>query len=217
MKRIFCSISGSILMETVLIIPLYLVALSGIFWVGDLALLRSKSTFFDRVASWCSGNRHDEKSSSAIQNDLNQNFLEASKVGNQQVDQIRLRSKGSGEAWSFIAGASVTVSAEPPVWTQGWRQVGMLMMGEQDRKLEKRSFQSRETDSEWMHQTLMRTSDKYRDSVTPKQLAEKMEWLNRVYASPWPDSWTQENSPSVSGASPCMEYERHNKYVEWSE
>ena len=217
MKRCLCSISGSILMETVLIIPLYLVALSGIFWVGDLALLRSKSTFFDRVSAWCSGNRHDEKSSSSIQNDLKQNFLEASKVGDQQVDYVRLRPKASGQAWSFIAGASVTVSAEPPVWTQSWYKVGLLMMESPDQELKKRSFRSREVESEWMHQTLMRTSDKYRDSVTPKQLAEKMEWLNRVYGSPWPDSWTQVNSPSVSGGSPCMKYERHNKYVDWSE
>ena len=57
MNKVFDKDRGSILMETVLVIPLYLVVLSGIFWVGDLALLRSKSTFFDRFAAWSSGNR----------------------------------------------------------------------------------------------------------------------------------------------------------------
>ena len=204
-------------METVLVIPLYLVILSGIFWVGDLALLRSKSTFFDRFSAWSSGNRHDESSSSDLQNVLKQNFLNASKVGDQQVDEIRLKSKSSGQAWSSIAGASARVSIEPPVWTQGWRKVGLIMMEKEAAELKKTSFQSREIDSGWMHQVIMRTSDQYRDKVKPKDLAEKMEWLTRVYDSPWPDSWTKENNPSVSGGSPCMKYERHNKYVDWSE
>ena len=204
-------------METVLVIPLYLVILSGIFWVGDLSLLRSKSTFFDRFSAWSSGNRHEESSSSDLQNVLKQKFLNTSKVGNQQVDDIRLKSKSSGQAWSSIAGASATVSIEPPVWTLGWRKVGLIMMEKDAAELKKTSFKSREINSGWMHQVIMRTSDKYRDKVKPKDLAEKMEWLTRVYDSPWPNSWTKESNSSVSGGSPCMKYERHNKYVDWSE
>lgn len=217
MKKTVLSDRGSILMETVLVIPLYLLVLSGIFWVGDLALLRSKSTFFDRFAAWCSGNRHDGNSSSGIKGELKDNFLETSKVGDQEVDNVQLRSKSSGKAWSFIAGATVTVSAEPPVWTQGWRKVGAMMLEEEVQELKKTSFRSREIDSGWMHQTLMRTDDKYRDSVKPKDLAEKMEWHTKVYGSPWPEEWTGSSNPSVSGGSPCMEYDRHSMYVTWSE
>ena len=171
---------GSILMETVLVIPLYLVVLSGIFWVGDLALLRSKSTFFDRVAAWSSGNRFANASPSTIKSALEQNFLQAAKVGDQHVEKVNT-AKGSSSAWSAIAGASTTVSIEPPVWTQGWRRVGVAMMETEAAKLEKTSFRSREEKADFLHRTLMRTNDTYRNGATPRALAEKMEWMTRVH------------------------------------
>ena len=207
---------GSILMETVLVIPLYLVILSGIFWVGDLALLRSKSTFFDRVAAWSSGNRFANGSQSSIKSGLEQNFLQASKVGDQHVDKVNT-AKGSSSAWSAIAGASTTVSIEPPVWTQGWRRVGVAMMETEAAELKKTSFRSREVEADYMHRTLMRTKDSYRDKAKPRALAEQMEWMSRVHMAPWPTEWTKEISSPVSGGKPCLNYDRYMMYVTWSE
>lgn len=217
MKKSVHSARGSILMETVLVIPLYLVLLSGIFWVGDVALLRSKSTFFDRFAAWSGGNRHDSGSSSSIKSALESGFLQKERVGDQHVDSVRTASGVSGKDWSFLAGGTVEVSIEPPVWTQGWRKSGMIMMESDAGDLKRTKFRSRELDAEWMHRTLMRTKDTYRDTVKPQALAEQKTWLTRVYDGSWPDQWTKEKNRSVSGASNCMKYERFSAYVRWSE
>lgn len=216
MNKVFDKDRGSILMETVLVIPLYLVVLSGIFWVGDLALLRSKSTFFDRFAAWSSGNRFANTSQSGIKSDLEQSFLQASRVGDQHVDKVNTAKRPSS-VWSAIAGAAATVSVEPPVWTRGWRQAGVTMMESNAAELRRTSFRSREVDDSFLHRALMRTDDTYRDEVKPRELGEKMEWLTRVYMSQWPTEWMEDTSSSVNGGKPCLNYDRHMMYVVWSE
>ncbi len=206
---------GSILMETVLVIPLYLVVLSGIFWVGDLALLRSKSTFFDRFAAWSSGNRFANASPSTIKSALRQNFLKALNVGDQKVENVSTAERPAS-VWSSLVEAGTTVSAEPPVWTRNWRRVGAAMMGKDVPDLQKASFRSREIKADFLHSTLMRAKDDYRDKVEPRDLGEKMEWLTRVYDSEWP-KWTGEDTRTVSGASPCPNYDRFTMYENWSD
>ena len=49
---------GSVLMETILVIPLYIAFLSGIFLLGDLGLGRNHLTAADRFGVWLSGTRH---------------------------------------------------------------------------------------------------------------------------------------------------------------
>lgn len=216
MKRAFDTDRGSILMETVLVIPLYLVVLSGIFWVGDLALLRSKSTFFDRFAAWSSGNRFANASQSGIKNDLEQNFLQAARVGDQKVDKVNT-AKRSSSVWSAIAGAAATVSVEPPVWTQGWRRAGVTMMESDADELQRTSLRSREIEDSFLHRVLMRTGDTYRDKAKARALAEKMEWQTRVYMAQWPTEWIKGMSSTASGGKPCLNYDRHSMYVMWSE
>ena len=208
-------------METVLVIPLYLVLLSGIFWLGDLSLLRAKSTFFDRLAAWSSGNRH-EKGSGVQAEQLQQDFLNPDQVGKQEVTSVRTDSASSGEAWSRIVSATVEAALEPPLWTQSWRSGGLLMLnsggsGGGEETLQKTTLRSREIKEEWMHRVLMRTNQKYREEVTPQDLAERVEWRSRVYDATWPSEWTGEQNSPVSGGSPCLKYERHQAYVQWSE
>ena len=217
MKKHLRNSRGSILMETVLVIPLYLVLLSGVFWVGDLALLRLKSSFFDRFAAWSGGNRHEQSSTSAIKSALEGNFLQASRVGTQRVEKVRTEAKHSGRLWATIAAGTVEVSVEPPVWTQNWRKTGEMMMEQEEQELKRTSFRSRETEAQWLHRTLMRTPDTYRETATPQKLGEQMAWQTQVYGAPWPDAWTKVSNRTVAGGSPCMKYERETMYVQWSE
>ena len=220
MKAFWHDRQGSVLMETVLVIPLYLVLLSGVFWLGDLSLLRAKTTFFDRLAAWSSGNRHEKNSGSPAEQ-LEQDFLNPAQVGKQEVESVRTDSAASGDAWSRIAGATVKAALEPPVWTQSWRSGGSLMLeggrSGGNGKLQRTSLRSREIEAEWMHRVLMRSSQTYREEVTPQTLAEKVEWRSRVYDASWPSEWSGEQNSPVSGGSPCLEYERHQAYVQWSE
>ena len=208
---------GSILMETVLVIPLYLALLSGIFWVGDLALLRAKSTFFDRFSAWSSGNRHQRMEGEQSRNFLNGQFLKQSKIGDQTMDSVTAGGNASGNAWLSIFGASGVVSIRPPVWTDAWHRSALLMMEEEDNALQKESFRSREIDAKFPHRVIMREKDSFRENATPRSLAESKSWLHRVYDAPWPSEWTEVKNSTVSGASECRQYERHQAFVQWSE
>ena len=46
---------GTVLMETLMVIPLFIAFLSGIYLLGDLALGRSRLNAADRFAVWLSG------------------------------------------------------------------------------------------------------------------------------------------------------------------
>lgn len=208
---------GSILMETVLVIPLYLAFLSGIFWVGDLALLRSKSTFFDRFAAWGSGNRHQVLSGNASKNLLSSFFLNPGKVGQQKIQGIATAQAPSGDTWSSIFGGTTVVSVVPPPWTDGWRRSASAMLKSNGKPLPETFFRSRETNAPFMHRNIMRAKNDFREKSTPQSLAERLEWLTRVYAASWPEEWTKAESPGVKDASACMKYERHKAFVQWSE
>ncbi len=52
---------GSILMETVLVLPLYMILLGGIFWIGDLMIARQKLVIADRYIAWNKGVRYSDR------------------------------------------------------------------------------------------------------------------------------------------------------------
>jgi hypothetical protein len=217
MNMLYKTETGSVLMETVLVIPLYLALLSGIFWIGDLALLRSKITFFDRFAAWGSGNRHGQRSSGASQDLLEMLFLRSAKVGKQNIVSVNTAGNHPANSWSSIVGASTVVSIEPPVWTDAWRRSALTLAGVDGSSLRRLTFRSREVSAPLLHRNLMRAKNDFREKSTPQTLAERQEWLNRVYGSPWPDEWTERPPSSVSGSNPCLKYERHHAFVQWSE
>ena len=55
------SSSGAVLMETVIAIPLFMIMLGGIFWIGDLTWTRQKLLLADRYLAWNKGMRHDDR------------------------------------------------------------------------------------------------------------------------------------------------------------
>ncbi len=52
---------GAVLMETVIVIPLFMVMLGGIFWIGELTMARQKLLLADRYLAWNKGMRHDDR------------------------------------------------------------------------------------------------------------------------------------------------------------
>ena len=53
--------SGAVLMETVIAIPLFMVMLGGIFWIGELTVARQKLLLADRYLAWNKGMRYDDR------------------------------------------------------------------------------------------------------------------------------------------------------------
>ena len=74
-------------METVIAIPLFLVLIGGLFWLGELTLARHRLTASDRFAAWNIGNRHLEGAGS-IQPDLEEHMFNPERVGQQTIVSI---------------------------------------------------------------------------------------------------------------------------------
>ncbi len=79
---------GSVLMETVIAIPLYIVLIGGMFWLGDLLLAKHKLVTADRYAAWNAGNRH-AGGTGGIKDKIQNTLFAQSKVGDQKVQSIK--------------------------------------------------------------------------------------------------------------------------------
>lgn len=53
--------AGTVLMETVIVIPLYMILLGGIFWIGDLIVTRQQLVVAERYVAWNTGLRYNDK------------------------------------------------------------------------------------------------------------------------------------------------------------
>ncbi len=78
---------GSVLMETVIAIPLFLVLIGGMFWLGELMLAKHKLVASDRFAAWNAGNRHGN-GTGGIDAKLKENMFATDQVGDQEIAGI---------------------------------------------------------------------------------------------------------------------------------
>lgn len=78
---------GSVLMEAVIAIPLFLVLIGGTFWIGELILAKQKLVGSDRFAAWNAGNRH-AGGTGGIRPALQQQLFPEHKVGSQNLNRI---------------------------------------------------------------------------------------------------------------------------------
>ena len=58
MKRFFQNVAGTIMMETVFTLPIYIVMLACLFWLGEICLGKLTLTHGERLRLWESGTRH---------------------------------------------------------------------------------------------------------------------------------------------------------------
>ena len=102
---------GTVLMEAIIAIPLLLVLIGGILWIGQLIYDRQKLVIADRYVAWNSGNRHG-----APWGDVWQQFFSSS-----SYDTVKSDSQwplGQGNWWHFVHG-EVSLEAKMPPWTSG--------------------------------------------------------------------------------------------------
>ena len=59
MKKLLKITDGVIMMETLLSLPIYIVMLAGLFWLGESAMARVSLIDGERYILWTSGNRHN--------------------------------------------------------------------------------------------------------------------------------------------------------------
>ena len=110
---------GSVLLETVMVLPLFLLLIGGIMWFGQLSIDRQKLVIADRYIAWNFGNRHG----GSYYDTPTRFFGTTAKYD--QVQQIFML-KTEGEWWQYVCGA-FTLNAEMPSWTRGWISADAIM------------------------------------------------------------------------------------------
>ena len=109
--------AGSILMETVLVIPLYMILLGGIFWIGDLIATRQQLVVAERYVAWNKGLRYDDKGEIDTGTLHKLFFTDAEGA----PDPFHTPTLGDGKIdatfdWSHAASGQVTLKVKLPDW-----------------------------------------------------------------------------------------------------
>ena len=105
---------GSVLLETVIVIPLFMLLIGGIMWVGQLIYDKQKLVIADRYVAWNLGNRYG--SGNAADNVQQKFFPDATH------DQVVVLSPvlGTVNRWWWEGYAGVNLNVTIPPWTLGW-------------------------------------------------------------------------------------------------
>lgn len=110
---------GSVLMETIIAIPLYMVLLGGIFWLGDLMITRQQLVVADRYIAWNKGMRHADRG--RIDNAAIHTLFFADADGNPSSYHKPISCNGRIDEeydWSHKASGQARFEQRMPEWTR---------------------------------------------------------------------------------------------------
>lgn len=166
---------GSVLMETILVIPLYIAFFSGIYLLGDLELGRNRLTAADRFAVWLSGSRYEQKDDDAVKNNASKTFFPDGEFAEGTKVESFASHKTKVDWYSVVRGAA-KLKMVLPVWAVGCRKGVIQLFADigtaPDKKLwDNLSFKSREVKEPDTHSVLIRANYDVREK-SGRELAQ---------------------------------------------
>ncbi len=219
----FNSTEGSILMETILVLPLFIAVFSGVFLVGDLAISRARLHASDRAAAWNAGNRH--QSIGDLKRELTKWFFPAEDFGPKTKISEARQDTETHNTWSHFARGTAILVFTTPDWTAGWRKGALRIMADigsspDQNQWDAVSMPNPALTNSWRHTALMRKAyDGRENSRTPEFYAAQgnPNWYKEYQLPFFNASGTAEAPERLSGVSVTPEYIRNANYVTWSE
>lgn len=226
------------MMETLIVIPLYLVLIGGTMWIGDLLLARQRLLGADRYAAWNNGNRH--RTIAPVKREIKEYFFPRSqtkdvrgryeKVGRIYTER-RSNSRGNRKKWWNEKTARVQLKINMPAWTQGWMEAGDELWGIRRRKktdtrhkIYGRYVAGKFREKEADHLILMRTPFSDRDYfrnrdgnylADPCRYGPRSDIWFKAVNEPWP--YQKGSRRGVTDRrQEGMDYERFGQYQTWS-
>ena len=123
--------NGSVVMEFLMVLPIYFALMGGTFWIGELFIARDDLLISDRVASNHWGVRHDREFDKRNPNDktmlerLNLRLFEIGTRGSLTESPIvynvlQTRALAEPYSWAQTVGGKVTLNVPQPTWTHSW-------------------------------------------------------------------------------------------------
>jgi len=211
---------GSVLMETVLVIPLYIAFLSGICLLGDLVLGRSRLTAGDRLAVWNAGCRHLGKGDSAVKKSVSQVlFGQGEFAPGTELSSFSSTKNGTG-FFAVVSGAA-KLKMVLPDWAVLCRKGALVCFagigsGPQEEMWDKVSFAARKVESGGTHTVLMRRRYDERDRSASLLAVGGPRWY-REFRQPYvTGKGALSDRPGSYFVCEGSRYDRLSQYVNWS-
>ena len=212
--------NGSVLMETILVIPLYIAFFSGIFMLGDLELGRSRLNAGDRFAVWLAGNRHLGKDDGAVKSAASGKFFPKSEFSEGTELKSFASNKNKVDFYAVVRGSSELKLALPE-WAVGARKGVIKILADvgtkpEEGKWDDISFRAREIDGKYTHSVLMRTKYDLRDR-SGRELAQGAPLWHTEYRTAYVSrDGTPNDRPGALAATSVSEYIRNPQFEAWS-
>jgi hypothetical protein len=207
----FCD-SGAVLLETLIVLPLYLVLIGGIMWIGDLSLAKQQGLIADRYGAWNRGNMHlgDHGSFSS---DVQDRFFPESAHPHQK-SLLFPAAPIKWVRWWDASYAKVFIRVRMPKWTKGWLATTsqVYLDGAVQTML---GVQGRDVSGAKHHLVIMRTYKSFQENYPRNWDGKSLggilaPWSWLVYKEPWPmDMRMMMPVTSMAGE----EYTRYGPYV----
>lgn len=234
---------GSVMMEFLLVMPIYFVLFGGTFWIGELFVHRQKLLQLDRNAAIHSGIRHDRGS---IAMDALGRLYFGTPTGADSPTllagkQMRALKKDKDQyPWGMAVGGKSSMRAPLPPWTKGWLTVetlwnSMTLKATQLQVETTPLTANNEMTYNFLSAALMRTkgSEKGYRSWHARQVCDEgavtvksAVWCEKVYNADDPYKTVQQLRSNLSSlqsdtATPSApnrrDYERYGMYWTWSQ
>ena len=211
---------GSVLMETVLVIPLYIAFLSGIFLLGDLTLGRNHLIAADRFGVWLSGTRHAGMDSGEVKDVMSEALFPGEQFA-EGTEAESLRLNPEEVDWYSIVRGGTTLKMVLPQWAVGCRKGVIRILADIGTSPEKEmwddiSFKAREIEENDTHTVLMRAEYGEREK-SARELAQGVPRWYQEYRTAYVDrEGVPSDNPSVRTVCDGAEYIRLGEYELWS-
>ena len=207
---------GSILMETILTIPLFIAFFSGIFVLGEMELGRNRLTAADRCALWYRACRWADADDDSAKDEISQALFEDGAFAD-KTKLAKFRSRQNSANWYGLFRGTAELTLELPVWAAGTRKSVIELLGGEDldkNKWDDLSFKARETGSDPTHSVLMRRDYSEREKK-PQVLSST--WMNE-YRTPYltREGGLSDIPDSPGNAYPASSYTRLSQFENWS-
>ena len=211
---------GSVLMETVLVIPLYIAFLSGIFLLGDLELGRNHLIVADRFGVWLSGTRHAEMESDEVKEEMSEAFFSDEQFAEgTEVESLRMNPEDV--EWYRIVRGGSKLKMVLPQWAVGCRKGVLRLFADIGTSPDKEmwddiSFKAREVEENDTHTVLMRADYEDREK-SARELARGTPGWYQEYRTAYVDrEGVPNDTPSSRTVCEGAEYIRLGEYQLWS-
>ena len=200
---------GVVLLEFIVIMPLYLALLGGVFWTSELALVHSQATMAGEYAAWMGGVRQRSFTANQIHDDLNgfyykdENFGDGGSAAanrNSHIAKTLLENRWTG-----------TLSSNERVNVSQWQLLYNLNIFLDIVQGNNKPRENMEI-SGGKHTVVMRVDNNDRDLSCANLCTSRFDVVRNTTTP----LYLGENALGVL-VQPSGAYERYSRYVTWSE